>query len=327
MSAAGLRAVLDRLPVETDPNLLVGHNLADDAGVYRLDDETALVQTVDFFPPVVDDPFDFGRVAAANALSDVYAMGGRPLTALNIAAFPDGELDYAVLATILEGGNQVVREAGAIVVGGHTISDKEIKYGLSVTGLVHPSKVMTNSGAKPGDALILTKPIGSGVLTTALRAEKLEQKTYEELIATMTQLNRDASENMLELGASACTDVTGFGLLGHAFEMVEASGVTLEIQSTLVPLMTRALDYAREGHLTGGGGSNRLFLEKKIERPASLDESLSHLLFDPQTSGGLLISIHESKSENLLAALKKNHPLAARIGTILPRQTRPIIIK
>ncbi len=236
-----MRAILDHLTPPADPNLLVGFNGADDAAVYRLDGERALVLTVDYFTPIVDDPFDFGRVAAANAFSDVYAMGATPLVALNIAAFPEGELGPEVLARILEGGSAVAREAGVVVAGGHTVTDREVKYGMSVVGTIHPDRIVRNGGARPGDALVLTKPLGTGVLATKLKAGKLEDEYYAAFVASMTRLNKTASEIMREHEVHACTDITGFGLLGHALEMAEASGVTLDIAAADLPVLPGAL--------------------------------------------------------------------------------------
>ncbi|MEJ2720272.1 MAG: selenide, water dikinase SelD, partial [bacterium] len=264
-----MRDALAGVPVPVDPNLLVGYGGADDAGVYRLSDDTALVLTVDYFPPIVDDPFDFGRVAAANALSDVYAMGGRPIAALNICGFPEGALPAAVLGDILRGGASVAASAGVVIAGGHTVSDKEIKYGLSVVGTIHPDRIIQNRGARVGDRLVLTKPLGTGVLSTKLRAGKLDAGTYAALVDSMTRLNKVASERMLEHEVHACTDVTGYGLLGHGFEMAEASGVCIEISAADVPLLPGAVQAVHETFLTGGAGSNRLFVGDDVawERP------------------------------------------------------------
>lgn len=318
--------MLGTLPRQSDPNLLVGLNMADDAGVYLLDGARALVQTLDFFPPVVDDPFDFGRVAAANALSDVYAMGGKPLTAMNIAAFPEGEMDHQVFADILRGGAHVAHQAGVTIVGGHTVKDREIKYGMSVTGIVDPSRMVTNAGAKAGDVLLLTKPIGSGVLTTALRAGELDEADTAKLVEIMTRLNDTASQGMVSHGATACTDITGFGLLGHALELAEASGVSIRIESASVPLMEGAPAFARRGFLTGGGRTNRLFLGDKANMPHGFDEHLLALLLDPQTSGGLLIAVDETRGRRLLEWLEPRCPGVAVIGTVVPKQAARIII-
>lgn len=304
------------LPLQVDPNLLVGHAGADDAGVYRLDDERALVLTVDFFTPVVDDPYDYGRVAAANSLSDVYAMGGEAVVALNIAGFPEGQLPSEILGDIFKGGASVAKEAGIVIVGGHTVKDTEVKYGLSVVGMLHPDRIVENAGAKPGDRLILTKALGTGVLTTAMKAEDISQAEYDAVLASMTQLNRVASERMLEHGVNGCTDITGNGLLGHAYEMAKASGVTLEINAASCPALLGADRCIDKGHLTGGAWTNRDYVKDLIswENPIEMHE---HLLFDPQTSGGLLIAVPEAEAEALLAELRADYPHAALVGAVL----------
>jgi selenide,water dikinase len=302
-----------------DPNLLVGHVGADDAGVYRLDDERAIVMTVDFFPPIVDDPFDFGRVAAANALSDVYAMGADPIAALNIAAFPGKDLSHEVLKEIFRGGASVAKGAGIVIVGGHTVKDAELKYGLSVVGMVHPKEIVENSGARVGDKLILTKPLGTGILSTALMAEKLAEKHYRSLINTMTQLNRHASEEMRRHGVRACTDVTGYGLLGHSLEMAQASNVSLEIAAETVRALPGTVDMIREGFLTGGANANRVLIEGEIEWKRDYDKLLDDLLVDPQTSGGLLISVSPDHSDAMFDRIVEVYPDAAIIGRVIER--------
>ena len=242
--------VLRGLPANEHPDLLVGTNHYDDAGVFRIDEKTALVQTVDFFPPLVDDPYEFGRVAAANALSDVYAMGGEPLTALSIVGFPDEDLPIEILGEILRGGHERVTAAGAVIVGGHSVRDSEIKYGLAVTGKIDPDRIITNGGAKPGDRLVLTKPIGSGVITSAAKKGKIDDDELATTIAVMTQLNRGGRDAMIAVGVSAATDISGFGLVGHAFEIADASGVTVELDTASVPLLPRTLELARNGFLT-----------------------------------------------------------------------------
>ena len=284
-----LDRVLPNIPRLRDPNLIVGFDTADDAGVYKLSPECALVQTLDFFTPIVDDPYTFGAIAAANSLSDVYAMGGRPITALSILAYPEnGDID--TLEEILRGGADKLIEAGCVLAGGHSVRDEEIKFGYSITGLVHPDRVMANAGAKAGDWLVLTKPIGTGVISTALKQNKATGEDVVASIASMTTLNRIACEQMLASGAHGCTDVTGFGLLGHAREMALGSGVTLEIHASAVPLLPGALDYARMGCLPGGLKNNRLFVECDVEMLGSISPELYSLLCDPQTSGGLLVS-------------------------------------
>jgi selenide,water dikinase len=318
--------LLDGFPEHVDPNLLVGHATSDDAGVYRIADDLALVLSVDFFPPIVDDPFDFGRIAAANALSDLYAMGARPTAGLNIAAFPENTISYEVLGEILRGGSEVARRAGMVVVGGHTVKDSEIKYGLVAVGTIHPDHIVTNAGARPGDELILTKPLGTGILSTALRMQKLDDEGVRRLTDVMTTLNDIASERMREHAASACKDVTGFGLAGHALEMAQASAVTIEIDSSSVPLIDGALDCAKQGYLTGGGKQNRSHVEPHMALDPSVDEHLQHLLFDAQTSGGLLIAVAAERCAGLLASLVDDYPQTAVIGACVPQKETSLVI-
>jgi selenide,water dikinase len=287
--------------------------------VYRIDAERALVLTLDFFTPIVDDPYDYGRVAAANSLSDVYAMGGRPLVALNIAAFPEAGLPTEAIADILRGGAAVAKEAGIVIAGGHTVSDKEVKYGLSVVGIVHPDHIMQNAGAKPGDRLILTKPLGTGALSTALKMEGLDDDCYAALVGAMTTLNRAAAEEMEDYGVHACTDVTGYGLLGHGLEMAQASGVTLEIEAAAVPTLPGTMEMIRRGFLPGGTFANRRFIEGEVEWKRTLDEPLEHLLVDPQTSGGLLLSVPPEHADAYLASLRKSYPQASFAGRVTAR--------
>lgn len=303
--------MLCQLPKPTDPNLLVGIETADDAGVYKLDANTALIQTVDFFTPIVDDPYLFGQIAAANSLSDVYAMGGRPLTVMNIVAFPNCKLDAQVLLRILEGGYAKVAEAGAVVVGGHTVDDDEPKYGLSVTGICHPNRVLTNANAKPGDVLILTKSIGTGVLATAARADMFAGGAAAAA-QSMAELNRKAAEVMADFPVNACTDVTGFGLLGHTYEMASGSKVNVKIASSAVPLLPEAAEAANMGLVPAGAYANRSYLSK-VEFTEAVPENIRDLCFDPQTSGGLLISIPVDHAEALLDALHKAGVKAAAI--------------
>ena len=309
--------ILARLPAITDENVLVGYDTADDAGVYKLTPECALIATVDFFTPIVDEPRQFGAVAAANALSDVYAMGGRPLLALSIVAYPaDGDLD--VLAEILQGGAEKMREAGCVVLGGHSVADAEIKFGYAVTGVVHPERVLTNARAQPGDALVLTKRLGTGIIATALKRGIAQPAHVAASLASMLELNRRTCDAMLELGAHACTDVTGFGLIGHAREMAVASGVTLEIEAARVEFLPGALDYSRQGALPGGLKNNREFASCAVELVAVLPPEIENLLYDPQTSGGLLISLPEDQAARLAGAW--------RIGRVLPLGEKPIRI-
>ena len=291
----------------------MGLDTSDDAGVYQLNDEVALVQTVDFFTPIVDDPFTFGEIAVANALSDVYAMGGTPLTALNLAAFPIKTLSPSILIEILRGGLSKMGEAGVALVGGHTIEDPEVKYGLAVTGLVHPDKILTNARAAPGDHLVLTKPLGTGVISTALKAGMASEDAVRMMVESMKALNRKASEWMLTFGAHACTDITGFGFIGHAFEMVSASQVGIVIRSEDIPIFPEALDYARSGLIPGGGHSNRQFFSCRVEVGSNVPALLVDLLYDPQTSGGLLISLPAVEAERLVATLRKEENIDSRI--------------
>ena len=318
--------MLSKLPPIHDPRVLVGIDTSDDAGVYLLNEETALIQTLDFFTPIVDDPYLFGQIAAANSLSDVYAMGGKPLTAMNIVTFPVCRLDAEVLLAILSGGQQKIAEAGAVMVGGHTIDDDEPKYGLSVTGTVHPSRILTNAGAQPGDALILTKAIGTGVLYTALKAE-LFPEGVAAAAAGMAQLNRYAAQAMERYAVNACTDITGFGLLGHAYEMSAASGVDMEVYSGEVPLLPDAAEAANMGLVPAGAYANREYL-KAVSFDPAVPENIRDLLFDPQTSGGLLISLPAGQADALLADMKESGvEYAACIGRVRGKGTGKIHVR
>ena len=306
---------MENLPLEKDPNLLVGRETSDDAGVYLLNAEVALVQTLDFITPVVNDPYDFGRIAAANALSDVYAMGGRPLTAMNIVCFPVKDMDKAILREILRGGLEKIHEAGAALVGGHSVEDPEIKYGLSVTGVVHPDKVLTNAGARPGDAFILTKPIGTGILATAIKAGLASDEVQRQAIETMAMLNKKAAEIMGHYPVNSCTDITGFGLLGHALEIATASKVAITLYAERVPLLPGVLDSVQMGLLPAGSFANRNFCTGQIRQVRSIDPMLLDILADAQTSGGLLISLPEESARDLADALRAHGvPSAAVIG-------------
>ncbi len=301
-----------------DPNLLVGIDTADDAAVYRLTRDLAIVQTVDYFTPVVDDPYWFGSITVANSLSDIYAMGARPLLALNIVGFPSRSLPLEVLAEILKGGSDKAREAGVPIVGGHTIDDPEPKYGLAVTGVVHPKKVVTNAGARVGDVLILTKPIGIGIITTAIKHEKASKKAEKEAIRVMDTLNRAAAEAMVEVGVHACTDITGFGLLGHLHEMTKGSHVGARVSLSQVPVIPEAWLLIRKGICPGGTYNNRNFLEGVISWDPKISQEEQLMLCDAQTSGGLLMAVARRKERALLAALKKAKALAmAKIGEIV----------
>lgn len=293
--------VLHRLPAMKHPDLLAGVDHFEDAGVYRLGEDLAIVMTTDFFPPLVDDPYTFGQIAAANSLSDVYAMGGEPFAALNIVGFPDNQLDMDLLGEILRGGAVKVLEAGAVIAGGHSVRDSEIKYGLSVAGRIHPDRIIRNAGARPGDALILTKPIGSGVLTTAAKKGLIQPQELDEAIAVMALLNRAAGEAMVKVGVHAATDITGFGLLGHAFEMAEASDVTLVIEASAVPLMAQTYKLASSGCVTRAHNSTLARLGDQLAAGRVAD-TLVKLLADAQTSGGLLISVAPEKVPALMHA-------------------------
>jgi selenide,water dikinase len=301
------------LPIPKDPKVLVGLDTSDDAGVYQLNDEVALVQTVDFFTPIVDDPFTFGQIAVANALSDVYAMGGTPLTGMNLVAFPIKTLAPSILKEILLGGLSKMKEAGVALVGGHSIEDPEIKYGLAVTGLIHPKKILTNATAKVGDRLVLTKPLGTGIIATALKGQMASEEAVRKIIESMVTLNRTASEGMKKFGAHACTDITGFGFVGHALEMATASQVGMVIQAEAIPIFPEAMEYAKIGLVPGGAHSNRQFFSCKVEDHSNVPELLLDILYDPQTSGGLLISLPSSQAKGLVEALKREGEVNASI--------------
>ncbi len=320
MGPRDLAQVLCHLPpvLDVDPNLLVGFETSDDAGVYRIAPDLALVQTVDFFTPIVDDPFDFGAIAAANALSDIYAMGARPLTVLNLAAFPVGTLDLGVLAEILRGGAMKIAESGARLVGGHTIDDIEPKYGLAVTGVVHPDRIFRNSTCKAGDNLVLTKPIGAGIITTAIKRGLASEKTIKEVTSVMSALNRAASEAMVTVGASACTDITGFGLAGHALEMAKASGVALSFAMSDVPVLPEAYEFARTGVVPGGTRSNLSYFSQWIDFAEDILEHEKLIAADAMTSGGLLIAVNPGKTDELLSRLDAAHIAGSVIGRAVP---------
>jgi selenide,water dikinase len=314
-----LDRVLASVPRVTNENVLVGFDTADDAGVYRLTADTALVQTVDFFTPIVDDPWLFGAIAAANSLSDVYAMGGRPLSALSILCYP-GKGDLEDLARILQGGAEKMREAGCAILGGHSVNDEEIKFGYAVTGLVHPEKIKANAQARAGDALVFTKRIGTGVIATALKRGLARQEDVDAAIASMLTLNRAACEAMLAFEVHGCTDITGFGLLGHAREVAVASGVTLEIDPSRVRWLPGALEYARQGAIPGGLRNNQDFVSCAVEKTREVAPEIEQLLYDPQTSGGLLLTLPESDA----AALERIYPDAYRIGRVTARGAAPL---
>jgi selenide,water dikinase len=310
--------VLGGLPVTTHPDLLVGLEKADDAGVFRLAPDLAAIQTIDYFTPIVDDPFEFGAIAAANSFSDVYAMGGTPITAMNVVGFPTTELEMSVLGEILRGGLETIREADAVLVGGHSVKAPELFYGLSVLGRVHPDRVVTNAGAQPDDRLVLTKPLGTGILTTALKQGALPSDSLARVTRLMKRLNRAASEAMVELGAHACTDITGYGLLGHLFEMTRSSGVDAYVYAESVPLIEGVLEHARAGHKAGGLFANRSYLESRISISSKCDPERLDALLDPQTSGGLLVSLPLEAADAYMERLGEAGEEAAIIGEVRP---------
>jgi selenide,water dikinase len=318
MGPAALAQVLRSLILPGSPNLLVGLDVKDDAAVYRLAEDLALVQTVDFFPPIVDDPYTFGAIAAANALSDIYAMGGRPILALAIAGFPE-DLAPQVISAILQGGADKVAEAGAVVAGGHTVLDAEPKYGLCVTGLVHPDRVTAKAHARPGDLLLLTKPIGTGVITTAHKRGLVRAEDLASAIASMTRLNRRAAELAATADLHSATDITGYGLLGHAEELASNSGVGLQIALADVPLLPGALDYARQGIFPGGLGRNRdhLLSKRAVRLANAIDQAHAQLLFDPQTSGGLLFALPADAAQSLSDRFSAEGEQIWRIGSVV----------
>jgi len=321
-----LAQVLRHLPKFSDPNLIFGNDTVGDAGVYKISDDIAIVQTVDILTPIADDAFTFGKIAAANSLSDLYVMGAKPITALNIVGFP-AKLDLTYLEQIIQGGSELVKQAGAVILGGHTIKDEDLKYGLAVTGIVHPDKLITNEKCQPGDVLILTKPLGTGVVSTALKKKKASDKAIEKINKSMTTLNNIASETMVEIGVNGCTDVTGFGLLGHAFQLAQASHVSLKINSTKVPFFEEAKEYAAKGFYPGGTLKNEKFVRPSVEVKNSVKETEHMLLCDAQTSGGLLISVKESKGENLLNLLKSRGIDSAEIiGEVIEKKNRVIYV-
>jgi selenide,water dikinase len=321
MGPADLSYALAPLARKSDPRLLVGHETFDDAGVFRVSDDVAIVQSVDFFAPIVDDPYEFGQVAAANALSDIYAMGGTPLTAMNIAAFPTGQLPIEVLTHILRGGQDKVHEAGAHIIGGHTVIDDEVKYGLSVTGRIDPRTMLTNAGAKPGDRLVLTKPIGNGILATAMKKGELDAAAAREVLSLMRELNADASKAALAVESRCATDVTGFGLLGHASHVARASAVTLEIRTEAVPLLPGARAAWLAGARPGGGNRNLEYLDSLVNWSGASDIDRA-LLSDPQTSGGLLVAVPPSRVAEYVERVAR----AVEIGEVLPRGEAAIVL-
>ncbi|WMT40225.1 selenide, water dikinase SelD [Paenibacillus sp. D2_2] len=325
---ADLMQVIRSLPpTEPNPDLLVGLDTSDDAGVYKISDDLALVQTLDFFTPIVDDPYSFGQIAAANAISDIYAMGGKPLTVMNIVAFPISTLDKNILADILRGAADKVREAGATLVGGHSIDDKEPKFGLAVTGLVHPDKVRTNAGTKAGDKLILTKPIGVGIMTTSIKKGQLTAEETERVTRVMSTLNRKAAEIMEPYTVHACTDVTGFGLMGHTLEMAKGSGMGIHIKQNQVPVLPRVRELAENGFIPGGTKNNFAHVETDISFPDTMDQIDRWILCDAVTSGGLLIAVAAEEADSLLDELVKAGVEASLIGEVTDQHPGRIVVE
>jgi len=316
---------LERQPY--DPNLLVGFDKADDAGVYRLRDDLALVQTLDFFTPIVDDPFVYGQIAALNSINDVWAMGGTPVTAMAITCFPKKGVDFSILQEIMRGGLSVLTENKVVLVGGHSVDNEQIMFGYSVTGVIDPNHVATNAGARPGDVIILTKPIGTGVISTGIKKAKASPEIVAESIATMLTPGKHAAEAIAKFDIKGATDVTGFSLLGHAWEMACASNVTIEIDSARVPLINGALDLAVAGMLTGADKTNREYVGDDVSIDEGIDPNLVKLLYDPQTAGGLLLAISEEKANDLLSELRRNYLRAEIIGRVMQRAGRTIAVK
>jgi len=308
-------------------NLIVGFDTADDAGVFRLRDDLAIVQTVDFFTPIVDDPFVYGQIAALNSINDVWAMAGTPITALAITCFPKKGVDPAILGEIMRGGMETLNKYGVTLIGGHSVDNKEIMFGYSVTGVIDPAKLATNAGARPGDVIILTKPIGTGVISTGIKFEKTTPEIAASSVATMLTPGLYSAEAMREFNVKGATDVTGFALLGHAWEMAKASKVTILVDPSAVPLIDGALELAAAGLLTSGDKTNRAYVGDDIEVDEAVDENLVKLLFDPQTSGGMLISVAADRADGLMARLRENYSQAAIIGSVVELGERSIIVR
>jgi selenide, water dikinase len=319
---------LSELPKQPhDPNLIVGFDTADDAGVYRLRDDLALVQTLDFFTPIVDDPFDYGRIAALNSINDVWAMAGTPLTAMAITCFPKKGVDPAILAGIMRGGLETLNQYGVTLVGGHSVDNEQIMFGYSITGVIHPDRVAKNSGARAGDVIILTKPIGTGVISTGIKFGKVSHVVTTASVQTMLTPGKYAAEAMREFNVRGATDVTGFALLGHAWEMACASDITIEIDAASVPILDGALELATLGLLTSGDKTNREYVGADVAIDKSIDANLVKLLFDPQTAGGMLIAVAEERAEQLLEVLKEHYSRAMVIGHVVPRRECSVIVR
>jgi selenide,water dikinase len=316
------------LPKVDDPRLLVGTETHDDAGVYRLTDEIALVQTLDFFPPLVNDPYVYGQIAAANALSDIYAMGGEPRTALNLVGYPDDKLSLDWLGEILKGGAERCQAAGALIIGGHTVRDAEIKYGLAATGIIHPNRIVTNAAAQPGDKLVLTKALGIGFITTANKAEACPEDVLQAACASMIQLNAGARDAMLQVGAHAATDITGFGLAGHAFEMAEGSRVTLIFELSRLPLLPGAEHLAHRPYVTRASGTNAAYVAAQLRIEGEPDPVRLEFFYDAQTSGGLLISVPADRAEELVRlAVEKGASAACIVGEVTSRTDVALVVR
>ena len=299
----------------------------DDAGVYLISADTAIIQTIDFITPIVNDPYSFGQIAAANSISDVYTMGGRPVTAMNVVCFPSGEMDIDILKEILRGGLDKIHEAGAALMGGHSVNDPEMKYGLSVTGVVHPDKLITNSGTRIGDSLVLTKPLGTGVMSTALKNRLISEKEMKEALKSMTALNKIAAELMIEMGAHACTDITGFGLIGHASHLIQEGETGIEFDFSAITFFTGVMELSQKKVYPGGLGRNRDFCAPNVEFKGRIPEYKRNLLFDPQTSGGLLIALPPEKSAMMVEKLRKKQIIASIIGKVVKQAEHKITIR
>lgn len=317
--------ILKGLDLPTHPGLMVGIETRDDAGVFKLNDDMALIQTMDFFTPMVDDPYIFGQIAAVNAINDIYAMGGTPLTAMNLVCFPQCG-DMQVLRRILEGGISKIKEAGVVLVGGHTVDDNEPKYGLSVTGLIKPDLMVTNCNARPGDVLILTKPLGTGVIATAIKAGMASEPSQQEAVKWMSTLNRESCAAMMETGVNSATDVTGFGLVGHLYEMASASDVLIELHTDKIPLIEETREYAGMGLIPAGAYTNRDYLGDKVDIAPDVDATLADLIFSPETAGGLLIAVEASREELLVNKLKSRGSMAWTIGRVVEKGFKPLIV-
>lgn len=320
-----LQGILSSLPKFHDPNLLVGFDTSDDACVYKINEDTVAIQTVDFFPPMVDDPYTFGQIAAANALSDVYAMGGNPSTAMNLLCFPSC-VELEVMKEILEGGYAKVKEAEAVIAGGHTIADPTPKYGLCVTGFAHPSEILTNSNAKEGDVLVLTKPIGVGIMNTAGKAGLLSDKQLKESASIMSTLNKYAKQCTKGLEVHSCTDVTGFSLMGHSYEMASGSQKTIALHTTSIPILTDALSFASMGIIPEGMYNNFDYLQEKFDTKTAVEQALMDVLFDPQTSGGLLLSMPEKDAKVYLSRMEEFTPWAKIIGDVRKQEEKHLLL-